>query len=208
MIEHYVPSDPKRLAELNATYEANMALGVFDEILPLNAHRDRVRYGTAFRVAAQRFPGQVCLLANADIQFDHTARMIPGAVHSGRLMALTRWEDSSAPRMIGHLKGGRFYSGSQDVWGWIGGEFVGIGDAIPLGHIGCDQAICGEILKAGGAVVDPALSIRTYHNHAESTRGADEQSVVGTYAYPELTTMAVTGRVVSHKWPPDADHHG
>jgi hypothetical protein len=24
---------------------------------------------------------------------------------------------------------------------------------------------------------------------------------VGTYAYPELTTMAVTGRLVHHEWP-------
>ncbi len=206
LIEHYVPTDEARIAELDATFAANMALGVFDEILPLSAGDDRVRYGTAFRIAAERFPGQVCLLANADIQFDHTARLIPGVVQSGRLMALTRWENSSTPRMIGHLKRERFFSGSQDVWGWIGGEFVGIGDRIPLGYIGCDQAICGEILKVGGVVVNPALAIRTYHNHANSVRGDNEESVVGTYAYPELTTMAVTGRMISHEWP-DADSH-
>jgi hypothetical protein len=26
-------------------------------------------------------------------------------------------------------------------------------------------------------------------------------SVMGTYAYPELTTMAVTGQMVHHEWP-------
>lgn len=205
MVEHYVPSDPNRVAELNATLQANMALGVFDEILPVSNGSERLRYGTAFRLAAERFPGLVCVLANADIQFDWTARLLPGLVRPKRLVTLTRWENNATPRMIGHVRDERFYSGSQDVWAWEGGEFVGIGDAIPLGYIGCDQAICGEFMKAGYEVVNPALSIRTYHNHANTGRGPDEQCAVGTYAYPELTTMAVTGKMLHHEWPENAD---
>ena len=200
MIEYYVPDDPRRLAEIDATYKANVALGVFDEIVPIQS-ADRLRYGTAFRVAAERWPGQVCVLANADIQFDHTARMLPGVVREGWFVTLTRWEDDSTPRMLGHAKDGRFYSGTQDVWAWVGGELVGIGDRIPLGYIGCDQAIAGEAMNAGYAVVNPALSIKTIHNHVGGERGPDELSVVGTYAYPELTTLKVTGRMVHHPWP-------
>lgn len=200
MVEHYVPDDPLRVAELDATYQANAALSVFDEIVPLKSE-ERLRYGTAFRLAAERWPRRVCVLANADIQFDHTARLLPGAVADDRLVTLTRWEDDSTPRMLGHLKEGRFYSGTQDVWAWIGGCLVGIGDRIPLGYIGCDQAICGEAMKAGYAVVNPALSIKTFHNHKGGERGPNELSVVGTYAYPELTTLAVTARMVHHEWP-------
>jgi hypothetical protein len=103
--------------------------------------------------------------------------------------------------MIGQYKNERFYSGSQDVWAFLGGELVGIGDRIPLGYIGCDNAIAGEAMKAGYDVVNPALSIRAWHNHKSTGRGEGEMSVIGTYAYPELTTMAVTGQVVHHEWP-------
>ena len=200
IVEYFIPSDPRRLAEIDATYSANSELNVFDEIVPMSGD-GRLRYGQVFREAAKRWPGQDCVLANADIQFDYTARMLPGLIRKGWFVTLTRWEDDSTPRMIGHVRDERFYSGSQDVWAWVGGEMVGIGDRIPLGYIGCDQAIAGEAMKAGLAVVNPALSIKTFHNHANSERGPDELSVVGTYAYPELTTVNVTGRMVHHEWP-------
>lgn len=209
MVEHYVPEDPRRLSELDDTYKANVALGVFDDIVQLQAP-GRMRYGTVFRVAADRWPGQVCVLANADIQFDHTARLLPGAVRRGWLTTLTRWEDDSTPRMIGQYKDERFYSGSQDVWAFVGGELVGIGDRIPLGYIGCDQAIAGEAMLAGYAVTNPALSIKTIHNHVGGERGPNELSAMGTYAYPELTTLKVTGLMVHHPWPQEsanADSH-
>lgn len=206
-VEHYVPSGEARLKELDATFRSNMALGVFDEIVPVSNGDERLQYGQVFRIAEKRFPGRVCVLANADIQFDYTARLLSSVVRENRLVTLTRWENNAAPRMIGHMNAERFYSGSQDVWAWIGGDCVGLGDGIPLGVIGCDQAICGEAMKAGYEVVNPALSIRTYHNHASTGRSDGELSVVGTYAYPELTTLAVTGRTIHHEWPAHADSH-
>ena len=210
IVERYIPNDAARLAELTATAEANGRLGVFEEFLPLTSGSERLRYGQVFRTCAERYPGRVCVLANADIQFDKTARLLPFAVKPRTLVTLTRWENDATPRMLGHLRDGRFYSGTQDVWAFLGGELVGVGDRIPLGYIGCDQAIIGEAMKAGYAVTNPAMSIRTRHNHAGGERGLDEVSIVGTYAYPELTTMAVTGRLVHHPWPmegTDADSH-
>jgi hypothetical protein len=201
LIEHYVPSDPERIAELDGTLRANMELGIFEHIVPLAVY-DRLRYGYVFQLCADRYAGRVCVLANADIQFDYTARLLEGAVCDPKsFVTLTRWESPATPRMIGQYLDERFYSGSQDVWAFVGGELVGIGDRIPLGYIGCDNAIAGEAMKAGYAVVNPALSIRTWHNHASTGRGEGEMSVVGTYAYPELTTMAVTGQMVHHEWP-------
>jgi hypothetical protein len=201
-IEHYKPTDPERIAELDATFKANGRLRVFDEIVPLSAGDERVRYGHVFRMCAERYAGRVCVLANADIQFDYTARLLEGAVADGkRFVTLTRWESPATPRMVGQYKDERFYSGSQDVWAFLGGELVGIGDRIPLGYIGCDNAIAGEAMKAGYTVVNPALSIHAWHNHKGTRRAEGEMSVVGTYAYPELTTMAVTGRLVHHEWP-------
>jgi hypothetical protein len=201
LVEHYKPSDPERLAELDGTLKANIELGVFDEIVPVSAGEDRLRYGHVFRMCADRFAGRVCVLANADIQFDYTARLLGSVVTAKRLVTLTRWESPATPRMMGQYRDERFYSGSQDVWAFLGGELVGVGDRIPLGHIGCDNALAGETMKAGYAVVNPAISIRTWHNHKSTGRGEGELSVTGTYAYPELTTMAVTGRIVHHEWP-------
>jgi hypothetical protein len=200
MVERYEPADPARLAEIEATQLANGELGVFEELAPLKAE-GRLCYGHAFRLAAERWPGRVCVLANADIQFDETARLLPFVVRPKTLVTLTRWENDSTPRMLGHLRDGRFYSGTQDVWAFIGGQLVGVGDHVPLGYIGCDQAIVGEAMKAGYTIVNPAFSIKTKHNHAGGERGPDEESVVGTYAYPELTTINVTGNLVHHEWP-------
>jgi len=205
LVEKFTPSTQQRRDEINEAMEANVALGVFSRIAPLVPPDGRLRYGNAFRVAAEQFKGEACVLANADIIFDHTARLIESVVSIGRMVALTRWERATSPRMIGHVRDERFFSGSQDVWAWIGGDFVGIGDRIPLGYIGCDQAILGEIHDAGFEIVNPALSIKTWHNHANAARGDGELSVPGTYVYPELTTTHTTGRVALHKWPLEGD---
>ena len=201
LVEHYKPSDPERIAELDGTLKANIELGIFEDIVPVSAGEGRLRYGHVFRMCASKFAGRVCVLANADIQFDYTARLLWSVVTAKRLVTLTRWESPATPRMMGQYRDERFYSGSQDVWAFLGGELVGVGDRIPLGYIGCDNAIAGEAMKAGYAVVNPALSIRTWHNHNGTGRGEGELSVTGTYAYPELTTMATTGRLLHHDWP-------
>lgn len=200
MIEHYEPTDPARAAELAATLEANQKCQAFKEIVAIKRPH-RLTFGHAFRMAATQYAGQVCVLANADIEFDSSAHLILAVAREKVLIALTRWESDAAPRMIGQLKDDRFYSGSQDAWAWIGGGLVGIGDNIPLGYIGCDNAIAGYAMNAGYDVVNPSLSIKTRHNHAGTGRGPDEMSVVGTYAYPELTTLHVTKRLVFHAWP-------
>jgi len=202
IFEHYRPNDSERIAELDGTFKANVELGIFEDVVPVSNGDERLRYGQVFRMCAERYPRRVCVLANSDIQFNHTARLLEGAVaEPKRFVTLTRWESPATPRMIGQYKDERFYSGSQDVWAFVGGELVGIGDRIPLGYIGCDNAIAGAAMEAGYSVVNPALSIRTLHNHKGTGRAEGEMSVTGTYAYPELTTMAVTGRLVYHAWP-------
>ena len=201
IVEHYVPKDPRRAAELVECAKANEQVGIFEEFVPISNGEDRLRYGQVFRMCAERYPGRVCVLANADIMFDETARLLPFAVKPKRLVTLTRWENDATPRMIGQYKDERFYSGSQDVWAFVGGDLVGIGDRMALGYVGCDQAIAGEAMLAGYAVVNPALSIKTRHVHADGQRGPGELSAMGTYAYPELTTLHMTGSLVYHPWP-------
>lgn len=206
VIEDYVPPNEARAAELRSCLEANVASGVFDTISRVDATQGgRCTFGFVFRQCAEHYPGRVCVLANADIRFDETAFLLPAVVRPGYLVALTRWENESTPRMLGHLRGERFYSGSQDVWAWVGGELVGVGDRIPLGYIGCDQAILGEAMKAGFKIVNPCLSIRCRHVHADCGRAEGEDVVPGTYVYPEPTTIHVDGNVIWHDWPQEAE---
>ena len=200
MIEHYVPADESRARELAATLEANKNCQAFREIFVFR-NPSRLMFGHAFGVAAEKYRGQVCVLANADIQFDASAHLIRAVIGEKVLVTLTRWEADASPRMIGQVKNERFYSGSQDAWAWIGGELVGVGDATALGYIGCDNAIAGAAMNAGYDVVNPSLSIKTRHNHAGTGRGPGELSVPGIYGYPEMTTLHVTNRMVFHKWP-------
>jgi len=202
IVEGYRPADEARLAEIESCVKANDNLGIFDDFQPMVSGDGRLRYGHVFRTCAERYPGRVCVLANADIVFDESAKLLPYLVRKGRLVTLTRWENDSTPRMLGRFHDERFYSGSQDVWAFIGGDLVGLGDQIALGYIGCDQAIAGEAMNAGIEVVNPALSIKTRHVHTVGgVRGPDEMSFQGTYAYPELTTTRCTGSVVYHQWP-------
>ena len=208
IVEAYRPQDESRLAEIESCVKANGDLGIFKEFQPMQSDTGRLRYGQVFRTCAERYPGRVCVLANADIVFDESAKLLPYLVRKGRLVTLTRWENDSTPRMLGQYRDGRFYSGSQDVWAFIGGELVGLGDRTALGYIGCDQAIAGEAMNAGIEVVNPALSIKTKHVHTVGgVRGPDELSCCGTYAYPELTTTRCTGSVVYHEWPKET-HEG
>ena len=101
--------------------------------------------------------------------------------------------------MVGFNEDFRWYSGTQDVWGFVGGEFVGLGD-IPLGEQGCDCRLTAQALRAGGVVWNPALTIRTMHVHSEPNP-TDRPSPAGEYGYAELTTAESLGNVLIKRFP-------
>jgi hypothetical protein len=200
--EEYSPPEEGRRRELAKCRDKNATLGLFEAIVRVSLPGERLRYGSVFRECAERWPEQLCVLANADIWFDESVALLRGIVKKGRLVTLTRWENESAPLMWGYVREGRFFSGTQDVWAFIGGDLVGLGDAIPLGYVGCDQVILGEAAAAGVEVVDPALSIRARHLHARRPAVVGElKTLAGTYVYPELTTMQTTGDYITHEMP-------
>ena len=49
---------------------------------------------------------------------------------------------------------------------------------------------------------DPAISIRSWHEHGNKNEGQPD-FLAGMYAYPELTTTDTTGRIAFHNWPED-----
>ena len=208
LYQRYAATTPERQAELDLCAEMNARSLLFEEIRGIDVDVEtRMTYGDFFRLCASEYNGKLCVVANSDILFDDTARLLETVVAPGRIVALTRWEPLTrwqraghSPRMLGHFYMERFYSGTQDSWAFIGGELVGIGDAVPLGFVGCDQAILGECYGANIEIADPALDIKTWHQHADETR-PHRPSMSGVYGYPELTTTLLSYRVITHGWP-------
>jgi hypothetical protein len=201
----YEPEDPSRLGELVKVRRENEPL--FRETLYLDGREKRWEFADFFAVAAEKYSGEVCVVANSDILFDaQSASQIKTACEQNRLLALTRWEDPTSPNMLGHLilmaEGYcRFFSGSQDTWAFIGGSLPELQISVPLGCPGCDNVLAGWAARSGCQVFNPALDVKTWHVHEKQSRPAREQ-VYGLYGYPELTTAHMTGIVACHPWPP------
>jgi hypothetical protein len=207
----YEPEDPARLAELKQAREANEASGLFKEVATLDGSGAPLTYNDFFDHAAKHFHGEVCVLANSDIAFDASAAVIPDICRSGRLIALTRWEDQASPNMLGHSLGpegaiglGLFFSGTQDSWCFIAGGLPPLPGRVPMGVPGCDNVIAGWAAKVGLEVLDPALEVKTWHIHKSVVRRY-HGCMNGFFGYPELTTLSTKGIVAGHMWPQEGD---
>lgn len=195
--EHYTSSDAARAAELDRVRALNAAAGVFEEIVPV-AEGGRCSFAELFALAARRFGGRVCAIANADIAFDeslHAAADLVRRTPRPLLVALTRWDDPSGPSMEGRVDPGRwrFYSQSQDTWLFVAGALPAFEAGFTLGIPACENRLAYEAHRAGIAVADPALSVRTWHHHASGTRSwklADAYR--GPLYFPRLSTADVT----------------
>jgi hypothetical protein len=192
--EQYASPDPARAAELAHVRGCNAASGVFAEIVPL-ADGKRKSFADFFRLAAERYPGEVCVVANADIAFDESLRgaaAVLGASPRPLLVALSRWDDPSGPSMEGRVdpQRWRFYSHSQDTWMFVAGSLPDFEAGFTLGIPACESRLAHEAFRAGVGVLNPALSVRTWHHHASGTRTwklADAYR--GPLYFPRLTTL-------------------
>jgi len=204
--QHYAPASKSRRDELAEVREANEASGLFEQCVYVDGDKKRWTYGDFIDLAAQSLAGQVCVLANSDIRFDGTIRLLEASCQKMRLFALTRWDSLVSPRMLGHTVGERFFSGTQDTWIFVGGG-TGRTDkmsSIPLGFVGCENAFLGEAVLAGCEVFNPAIDIRTWHVHREPPP-ENRRSVDGWFVYPELTTVVSSGEAFAHFFPSEPD---
>lgn len=206
LAQWYSPADAARQKELEDVREANTASGLFRECVYVDGAAKRWTFGDFLDLAEKSAGGEVCVLANTDILFDRTISVAEDFCGERRVVALTRWESGSSPRMLGHTAGERFFSGSQDVWVFTSGKLPVTEPIrrISMGTCGCENAFLGELVKAGCGVLNPAIDIRTRHVHSVSP-SEHGGSVGGYYAYPELTTVNGTGYVLAHHWPPRSD---
>lgn len=110
------------------------------------------------------------VIANTDICFDRSLRMLEFcSPKSARVFALSRW-DVHADQSCRLFDRGD----SQDSWLFRGPVRNVQGD-FPLGVYDCDNKIAWELRQAGYEVVNPALSLRSYHHHQCGYRSYEQK---------------------------------
>jgi hypothetical protein len=190
----YRSPDPRRQEELEAVRRNNETAGLFDDIVVVDGSAVRLSFGDLFRLAADRFAGRTCVIANSDIAFDASIRNAEPLVcrDEPTLVALTRWEDAGGPSMEGRVDQAtwRFYAHSQDAWVFVAGGLPAFGADFRLGIPGCENRLAYEAAAAGVAIVDPALSIKTLHVHASAIRSWHRGDAYrGPLLFPRMTTV-------------------
>ena len=209
----YTPSSEVRGDEMRMCKAKNESSDLFDEIVYLDGDAKRSTFKDLFDECVKRWSGQLCVVANSDIWFDDSLRLLGGISSDRSFVTLTRWDSPSSPAMHGHvvfvkegeggLPEGVFFSGTQDSWCFIAGDVHLSAPEVPLGVQGGDQAIVAWACEKKLFVADPAISIRSWHEHKDKN-GNQSHSVVSMYAYPELTTTDSRGLVAFHDLPEGA----
>lgn len=190
--QSYQSPHRERQAELDRVREINASVAAITNVVAVEGSAKRWTYADFFRLAAERFSGAVCVVANSDIAFDDSIAVARPLAEEGRLVALTRWDDPSGPSMEGHAAGPQwhFFSHSQDAWVFKAGGLPTFPCEFQLGVPACESRLAYAGAAAGVVVVDPALSIRCHHHHASAIRSWRRQDGYrGPLLFPRLTTV-------------------
>lgn len=217
----WTPSDERRRCEIRECRSANESSGIFSDVAYVESPGSSKTYRQLFSECVDRWPGKLCVVANTDIIFDETIRLIEPHVDENTFVALTRWDSPVSPRMIGHVlhvprtsdSGGKrhfddfcFFSGSQDSWAFIATDAMRESPDLPLGMQACDQAIASWASMKQFRVINPCLSVKTWHRHGTFSRPPSDGSVItGVYAYPQVTTIEGVDETMlaTHLWNKD-----
>ena len=195
--QRYVSSNAARQAELDEALARNEACDVFERIVPVEGAAKRWTFADLFTLAAEQFPGRLCVVANSDISFDESLGLASRLLETPSvLLALSRWDDDTAPSMEGRVDTTtwRFYSQSQDAWIFRAGSLPVFDAAFQLGIPRCENRLAFEAARAGIVVRNPALSIKARHHHATNLRSWRRGDFYrGPLLFPRLTTAAEAG---------------
>lgn len=195
LVPYYQPREPIRRMEIDLCLRRNLCnpainkvVAVIDSMSTTVPPGALVRYvkglGHTFRnlvhVANRDFLHERVLLANADILFDDSLRLLTDCNLNGRAIALTRHEQGpdGTLRLV-HQEGW-----SQDAW--LFKTPLSILGNYPFGALGCDNRFAYELLKAGLRLSNPAYTVRAIHVHSEPAKHV-HGTVPEPHAYVYLT---------------------
>jgi len=196
LTSYYTDDSEDRQRELDLCLQLNLANLTFRAIIlfvdgfckiqhPTLSHipmRDRLTYQDAFNFANRFFVGEICVLANSDIYFDESLKLIAEADLTNKFYAITRHNVER--------DGSLSFSdcnACQDVWVFRA-PLKPVVSLFGLGTPGCDNRIAYEAKTAGLIVLNPCQIIRCHHLHLTNKRNyVQNQPVVpGPYERVEF----------------------
>lgn len=202
--QFYKPEKTRRAREIKKCLEENAKCSVIDKFVLLNEkdfseefpkttkiHQEivgkRLTYKMVVEWITQNVPDNViCVFGNADIYLDESSWKDAWSVDLDDVfLALLRWdiqEGDAPPKLFGPR------NDSQDTWGFLSTSVKSkTWDLkqldIPFGKAGCDNAITVEMLRKKFLIVNPALSLKTFHLQLSNYRTYDPQEIVDRPCY-------------------------
>lgn len=137
-----------------------------------------------FRIANENYKGRKIIICNADIYFDSSLGMISESDLDNTLICLTRWtlkNDGQCYATLANYNASRYeevkwskklqpkwFSSSYDSWIFLAPIREFNADML-IGTLGCEKVGYHAYLS-GMNVMNPALSILTYHKHDSEIR--------------------------------------
>lgn len=185
----YPESDPARRTDYETCLAHNLSCPLIDEThvfaeagveagFPVNAKlytrsiSVRPTYADFFSwINETTGPEDISIIANTDIFFDRSLALAARLVSPDHCLALSRWDVLPSGRVRLYERGD-----SQDVWIFRGPVRKNMRGNFPLGVYDCDNKIAWELAQAGYTVLNPSLSLRSYHLHRGPLRSYDPQN--------------------------------
>ena len=175
----YAESSEPRRAEILECLRRNLSVPEIDTIHLLLENVDqpvsdsrlssrqttkRPQYRDFFDWARELCTGNddVSIICNSDIYFDSGVAALEDRLNLNQCAALTRWDVQPDGRC-------RLFNrnDTQDTWVFRG-KIRQVVDDYPIGVPRCDNRMLYELQQAGYDVINPSLSVRSFHLHAGS----------------------------------------
>tara|TARA_B110000967_G_scaffold209074_1_gene263626 strand:- start:1106 stop:1915 length:810 start_codon:yes stop_codon:yes gene_type:complete len=166
---------------------------------------DRQTFKSMFEQANRHYPNSIVVVANNDIYFDSTLRLLDEFDMTNKFLALLRYDvqaDGSPSKIFKYTseEKARGYgtdvarSDSQDSWLFKTPIMIPASSDFNFGVPGCDNRIAYLLHNVGYTVSNPALDIKSHHMHLSGIRNYTRRDVVKhPYLYIEPTTLGTVG---------------
>jgi hypothetical protein len=198
--QYYTPPTSKRRREIQKCLEINSKSSLIDKIILLNEKAEvlpvisdkieqrvigkRLTYADVLRAGAEMPLDVILVFANADICIDDkTWKQLWDVNLQDKFLALLRYDVPES----GSLEEAKLFgprADSQDTWVIRVEDIVKReatickGVDFQFGRMGCDNAVALEMLRQKFLVINPCLSLKTYHFHTSGVRNYEKTDVI------------------------------
>ena len=136
-------------------------------------HQDRPTFNYLFTLANKKIKSDnyITIITNTDVYFDDSIKLTKNLGRS-ICCALTRYDLNYEDKPIYRNR-----VDSQDSWIFRGRIKDNIDANFTMGKRGCDNRLAYELEKSGYAVINPSMSIITYHLHKTEKRNYSNNNI-------------------------------